>query len=164
VPSRAVLFAITEEDLAALLERDRSPALVDYMIEVIEDRWDSDNLCELDKAWDAIHRCLTDGSLDPDAGEYPLNAAVFGREGLHAGTNYFVGLTRAADVSIVAEAVSQIDSDWIRRAYSTKVPTDYAPEYGETDREYTAGWFEALADFWRTAATRGRSVIFTVDQ
>ena len=34
------------------------------VIEEIEDRWDRDWLVETDKAWDAIHRCLTGGTLE----------------------------------------------------------------------------------------------------
>jgi hypothetical protein len=37
-------------------------------IEAIEEAWDLDHLAESDKAWDAIHRCLTDGQLDAGGG------------------------------------------------------------------------------------------------
>jgi hypothetical protein len=34
-----------------------------HLIEEIEETWEEPFVVESDKAWDAIHRCLTDGSL-----------------------------------------------------------------------------------------------------
>jgi hypothetical protein len=52
---------------------------VGEIIEEIEESWDDDGLkVDTDKAWDAIRRRLTDGTLDPDSGEYPLSHAVLG--------------------------------------------------------------------------------------
>jgi hypothetical protein len=43
----------------------------------------SGRILALGTAWDAIHRCLTDGELDPAGGEFPLNHAVLGGKQLH---------------------------------------------------------------------------------
>lgn len=53
---RGVHFAITDEDQAALLDAEGDDAVRD-IIEQIEETWDADNLAEVDKAWDAMHRC-----------------------------------------------------------------------------------------------------------
>ena len=45
----------------------------------LEERWDTYYLQETDKAWDAIHRCLSDGTLVWDAGRWPLRGAILGR-------------------------------------------------------------------------------------
>lgn len=162
--ARGVLFAITADDLAAIEASANADTRLEYIVEVIEGRWEAGFVLELDKAWDALHRCFSDGRPDQGAGEYPRNAAVLGREALDAGPDYFVGLTRAADVPAVASAVRSIDGRWIADAYRTKVPADYAPEYGDADLEYTVHWFHGLPAFWRSAAARARSVIFTVDR
>jgi hypothetical protein len=62
-----VHFAITSEQERSLLaaddEGDRDA--VAELLEEIEEFWDDDALkVDTDKAWDAIHRCLTDGTLD----------------------------------------------------------------------------------------------------
>jgi Domain of unknown function (DUF1877) len=62
---RGVHFALTAEEEARLV--DEPDGDDDHLIDVlgeIEERWDRDWLVETDKAWDAIHRCLTDGTLN----------------------------------------------------------------------------------------------------
>jgi hypothetical protein len=44
------------------------------------------------------------------------------------------------------------------------VPPDYAPEYGDEDRDYTWTWFERARELYRRAAERDRSILFTVAQ
>jgi hypothetical protein len=161
--ARAVLFAISDADLDELEARAGSEELIDYIVETIEARWEEEWLCELDKAWDAIHRALTDGSLDQGAGSFPQNAVVMGRESLDAGEDYFVGLTRAPDVPAVADAVASVTEDALRHGYGEIDAESYGPEYGPDDLGYVLGWFEGLVPFWRRAAEAGRSVIFTVD-
>ena len=162
--ARGVLFAITAGDLTALDASADAEARVEYIVEEIERRWEPGFVLELDKAWDALHRCMSDGRLEQGGGEYPLNAAVLGRELLDAGPDYFVGLTRAADVPAVAAAVRGVDGRWIAEAYRAKVPVDYAPEYGDEDLDYTVHWSNGLPAFWRSACAATRSVIFTVDR
>jgi hypothetical protein len=52
----------------------------------------------------------------------------------------------------------------MRRRYTALVPADYSLNYGDEDREYTVGYFRAVAELYARAADAGRSVIFTVDQ
>ena len=70
--------------------------MLDIVQEEIEEPWDEEWLLEMDKAWDAIHRCLTDGrlvdilvdqftSIEPLTAEsefygtLPLDASLIGR-------------------------------------------------------------------------------------
>ena len=59
-------------------------------VEGIEDRWDRDWLVETDKAWDAIHRCLTGGTLE--YGPTPLHKCILGEASRHEGDGYIVNL------------------------------------------------------------------------
>ncbi len=62
----AVLFALNEQDVEKLRSIDRKDRSA-YMHEEIEELFfDSypEYMCELDKAWDAMHRMLTDGNLN----------------------------------------------------------------------------------------------------
>jgi hypothetical protein len=76
-----VHFALADAEVEHLrsltVERDR----LDYVVEELEDAYFADHmelLAETDKAWDAMHRALTDGRLTWDGGEYPLNHVILG--------------------------------------------------------------------------------------
>jgi hypothetical protein len=59
---------------------------------------------EIDKAWDAIHRALTDGTLEP--GAFPLGRAILGGRQLHRGDDYIVALVTKLEVPAVAGALA----------------------------------------------------------
>jgi Domain of unknown function (DUF1877) len=117
-----------------------------------------------DKAWDAMHRCLTDGRLEDGNGDYPLNHVVLGPRQLHKGPHNIVSFVSPEQVRDVAAALEPITPEWFRDRYRTIVPSDYAPGYGEEDLEYTWDWFDGVRALYASAATQGRAVIFTVDQ
>jgi len=162
--ARAVLFAITDNDLSQLQAATTDRERINYVREVIEERWEHGYLCELDKAWDALHRSLTDGRLDFGNGTFPLNAAVLGAVRLTTDDSYIITLTPRQMVTAVSDALASVTEADIRRGYRSIDPSDYGPEYGDDDLTYTLGWFEELPAFWKKAAATGRSVIFTVDQ
>lgn len=161
--SRGVLFAIADDRASQLLAVSSDDELME-VIEEIEEEWDENFLGETDKAWDAIHRALGDGSLDPTAGASPLNRAILGGKHLYRGDDYIVALVTKDEVPAVASALAEIDDDAMRKRYLGIVPHDYAAEYGDDDREYTVENFRAVADLYARAAKAKRAVIFTVDQ
>jgi hypothetical protein len=182
---RGIFLAITPDQAEALLAASDDHALIEA-VQDIEMAWDEDNLAQCDKAWDAMHRVLTDGSLgDPHAGgrglwEYkprdrsgqgrfgngpePLRHCVLGPNQLHHGDEYIVSLVSPDKVKEVSAALMSISKEWFDDRYRTLVPHDYAPEYGDVDREYTWGWFQSVRELYGKAAERGRFVLFTVDQ
>lgn len=161
--ARGVLFAIEDETVDALLAAD-DDAAVNAIIEEIEEAWETPFVAETDKAWDAMHRALSDGSLDVDGGRFPLNRAILGGTQLYSGDDYIVALVPKTDVPAVARALAKISDAAMRKRYDTRVPRDYAPEYGAADRDYTIANFRAVVDLYRRAAKAGRAVIFTVGQ
>jgi hypothetical protein len=68
------------------------------LVAAVEDQWDMDHLFELDKSWDTLHRCFTDGDLAFDKGEYPLSHVILGGVPLHEGDNYIVCYVTADQV------------------------------------------------------------------
>jgi uncharacterized protein DUF1877 len=158
---RGVLFAISDEDLAKLLRALTDEEILTIVQEDIENRWEESWLCELDKAWDAIHRCLTDGKIGFDNGEYPYNRCVLGGQQLHRSNSYIVSLKTPPEVTDLANALRSIDQTGLRPAID---PTDYGLNLSEEDFEYTWEYFRDLPDFYGKAAVAGRHVIFTVDQ
>jgi hypothetical protein len=154
-----VHFAITAEQEKLLLDADGDDDAVSEIIGDLEEEWADDTLkVDTDKAWDAIHRCLTDGSLDPDAGSRPLSLAVAGGRHLHD-EMYVVHVT-ADEVRDVAAALHDIDEPWLRARFGD-FDDDYAGAADEPDFEYTWANFTEVQAFYARAAAAGRAVIFT---
>ncbi len=133
------------------------------LVEQIEAAWEKPFVVETDKAWDAIHRCLTDGSLLYVSGEDPLNHCICGGRQLHRGRNYTVSFVSIRQVKDVAEALDKITKRWMRKRYTLIDPEEYEFEWGEEDFGYVWENFLDLRRFYRKAAAAGRAVIFTVD-
>jgi Domain of unknown function (DUF1877) len=163
VGSRGVLFAIDQDEVRAF-RHAASDRDVRALVATIEHRWDKRFLAQTDSAWDAIHRCLTDGSLAWGNGSFPLNRCILGGEDLYQGEDYIVTLTEAHEVPAVATALQQVTEAFMRQAYDRLDSADYGPNWSEEDFESTWSWFQEVRDLWSRAATAGRAVIFTVSQ
>jgi hypothetical protein len=160
---RGVHFAVTASQAEALLAAKSDRKLMPIVAQ-IEEAWEKPFAVETDKAWDAIHRCLTDGSLLYVSGEYPLNHCICGGRQLFRGNGYTVSFVAAEEVKDVAEALPKVTKVWMRRRYSRIDPEDYDEvEMGEEDFECTWENFLDVRRFYKTAAKAGRAVIFTVD-
>ena len=85
-------FAITYEQAMKLLQCKSDEDLAAMVQEEIEEVSNEDNSFQTDKAWDAIHRCLSNGTLDVRQGTRPLNMAIFGGKILNKEANTFVVL------------------------------------------------------------------------
>src|SRR5512141_534136 len=112
---RGVFFALSVADEKKVLAAASDEALIEVIQEDIEERWDAEWLVEVDKAWDAMHRCLGDGSLS--SGPTPLFMCVLGGRQLHEGDDYIVSYLSGAEVKTVATALVGIDREWFARRY-----------------------------------------------
>lgn len=160
--SLGVFFAVTPEQAAALQDATDDDEVME-LVGAIEEAWDTDNLAQCDKAWDALHRLLTDGSLEYGNGPEPLRHCVLGPDQLHEGDDFIVSLVAPDEVKKVADGLAGITREWFDDRHRAVVPRDYAPEYGDDDRDYTWDWFQGVRELYRKAAERGRFVVFTVD-
>jgi hypothetical protein len=161
---RGVHFAIPQPDAERLLTGPDDHAVISIVQDEIEERWDEDWLYQTDKAWDAIHRCLTDGTLDPNGGSYPLRLAVLNGRHLHTGENYIVSLVRPEEVRDVANELRKIDQQWMKNRYDSLDSNLYDGPKTNEGWEYTWEYFSGLAAFFQKAAEANRFVLFSVDQ
>ncbi|MEV6738544.1 DUF1877 family protein [Streptomyces sp. NPDC051104] len=122
--ARAVLFALDGED-AERLRACRDDDEVRHVVEEIEERWDLDHLFELDKSWDALHRCFTDGSLAYDNGDFPLSHVILGGVPLYEGDDYVVCFVTAEEVRDVAAALEPLDEHWLYDRFAELTFDDY---------------------------------------
>ena len=158
-----VLFALTEADAQRLLAAGDNDAVM-TIIEEIEEKWDEAWLVQTDKAWDALHRSLSNGTIFYDEGEYPLNRTLLGGKHLYDSEDYVVAYVAPQEVKDVAAALSPLTEKDLRTRYDAIDVDDYNGVHGEEDFKDTWGHFLALREFYKKAAAEGRSVVFTVDQ
>lgn len=163
-------LAIAEEDRDRLLAVDGNEARAEFVREVLEENWEQNFGTETEKAWDAIHRCLTgqpasQEMLDSTAGSYPLNRVIMGGKNLTSDDymDYIIRLVDKSEVPDVARAIEPITEKWMRDAYHKHCKGAW-PEYGDDDCEYTWVMFEPLKQFFLRAAELERHVLFSADQ
>jgi hypothetical protein len=149
--------------LRAVAESER----VDYFYEAIEDEYfanHEDRVAETDKAWDAIHRTLTDGEMSWDGGDYPLNHVILGGERLYRQDDFVMVLKTPGQVRDVAAALCGVTEADFRENYFAIDPDHYGFEVNDEDFGYTWYWFERLRSFWMQAAREERYILFTASQ
>ena len=158
MPGQGIHLALSVEE-RDVLEEIRTDRGLLSLIEVLLHRREPKWFQETDKAWDAIHRCLTGGTLDPDGGEYPLSHAVLGGRHLH--DEYYVVYVSAAQVRDVAKALRGLHRTWLRPRFDAIDDPDYRGRRDDADFEYTWDNFVDVQAFYERAAAAGRAVIFT---
>jgi Domain of unknown function (DUF1877) len=111
--------------------------------------------------WDPIHRCITEGELDPAAGDFPLNHAVLGGKQLLKGTDYTAVLIRPDMTRFIADALGDLEENDIRKKYfalnggSYKQPVD--------EKRFIEMWLmlQNLKVFFDAATENMEAVVFT---
>jgi hypothetical protein len=160
-----MFYALTADQEAALMATRDDTEVRAFVEEVEMGDWDGEPLdCETDKAWDAIHRCLSDGTLGSGRRLSPLDMAVLGGGHHHEGDDYVVTHLRADEVAQVATALETVGETWMRQRYDRIDPRNYQGLLSDEDFAYTWYWFTQVRDFYRKAAMANRGVIFTVSQ
>src|SRR5688572_23606666 len=117
--SRGVFFALTDDQLEALLAAEDDDARAE-IIGQIEAAWDVDWLAECDKAWDAMHRALGDGTLVPLDGDDPLGQVVLGTGSMMDDEDAWVSLVPPDDVPDVARALDALDAEAFALRYRSR--------------------------------------------
>jgi hypothetical protein len=167
-------FALTPE-MASRLDRNRRHTNADVIAflqhldsqfhALLAEGW----VQETDKAWDGIHRCLTDGKLQ--RGDTPGHLCILGateRFWIRRGDGqleWIVNLLDPDEVRRVAAAIGGINRAELQERYNGIDPESY---YwfcmSEDDFEATWDYFQRLQAFFQRAADVGRWVVFRADQ
>jgi hypothetical protein len=157
-------FALSGDDLAKVLNAKTDQQVLYSMRDEIEQKWDEEWLYQTDKAWDAIHRCLADGTLSDKNGEYPLRLCVIGGKQLYSGDDYIISLKTPDEVADIAKALTFITKDALRQRYFQIDPRSYGVALSEEDFSCTWDYFSELPAFFAKAAAAKRPIVFMVDQ
>jgi hypothetical protein len=164
---RGVHFALDAGAVRKLKSFRSDAARLDYLLDELEEVYfeeHPDRVAETDKAWDAIHRALTDGELGWENGTYPLNHVILGGEMLYEAEDYIMSLKAPDQVQEIAGALKAVTQPEFREAYFRICPDSYGLPVTEEDYEYTWYWFEQLRDFWARTADAHQYVLFTATQ
>jgi hypothetical protein len=163
---RGVHFSLDELTVMALKAILDDQERLQFIQERIEEEYFKAHrewLAETDKAWDYIHRVLTDGELDWKNVSYPLNHVVMCGESLYSGSDYIISLKTPKQVADAVPELRKMTEASFREKFFRIDEFEIEHSY-EEDFEYTWQWFQSLRDFWLRAASEGRYVLFTVDQ
>jgi hypothetical protein len=159
---QGIHYALDKADQTVLEEIQTDAGLFSLM-EIIA-RCFKERCQVTDKAWEAIHRCLTDGKFE--YGQTPLHQCILCSDNMYEGQpeTWYIGYNHPEEVKEIAAAIQSITKSWMRNQYSAIDPADYARScvglLSEEDFEYTWRWFLPLRAFYRRAAEKNRGVLF----
>ncbi len=165
-----VLFAVPQERIDQLEKLPRE-ARVEEICERIEEEWFEEHreqTCEMDKAWDAMHRALTGGKLLYGEQPMPMCWVILGGKVLYGDRededDYIIVYKSPKQVKAVAQWLPSVSKREFQKLYFAIDPQEYGMELDEEDFEYTWEYFSQSAEFWKLAAEKNLPVLFTVDQ
>lgn len=156
--------AITKEALDKLRAVPREDRLPDYL----DDEMETEELYDVDKAWDAMHRALCGSRLEFGNAPAPGCWVVLGGEVLRGDRegeeDYLVVCKSPEQVRQVDLFLQGMTEEAFRKLYFAIDPEAYGYPLGEEDFEYTWSNLADSRPFWHRAAERGLWVLFDVDQ
>jgi hypothetical protein len=163
---RGIHFSLDEPTALAVLSIEDEQERLQYILQRIEEDYFSHHpewLAETDKAWDWIHRVLTDGDLNWNNGTYPLNHVVMGGERLYSKSDWIISLKTPKQVADAAVELRKLTESSFREKFFLLDEFEIEHSYDE-DCKYSWVWFQSLREFWLRAAAEGRFVLFSVSQ
>lgn len=146
------LFGIKEDaPLAAFMEE----------LKTAPEMKKSGRALDIGKAWDPLHRIMTDGELDPGGGDFPGNQVVLGGKQLHHAEDFSAILIRPDIVAFVSEALNELKQAEVREKFEN-LPATYTQPRG--DKEFIELWLAItlMRPFFDAAAENLEAVVFTV--
>jgi hypothetical protein len=166
MPCRGMLYALTPAEAATIRGFAGDDA---ELIQAANCLYSTKRASEgfqaaLDKAWWAIHLCMTNGDGSSGTGFTPQSMCIMGAENLHQDDGYIICLVAAEDVPDVARELDEVTEELMAAQYDLFVPKEFDAAWHAQDCKYTWSYFNAAREVYRRAAAAGRCVLFKVDQ
>jgi hypothetical protein len=162
VVGRGYHIALSREHAKRLFGQKDDENLRKFLDELIADPGmkKSGRLFDSGTHWGAIHRCLSEGELDPAAGDFPLSHVILGGKQLHQGNDYVASLVRPDMTNFVADAIGELAEEDVRKLFFG-LPASYTGPRDE--KTFMAIWLclQNLKDFYDAAAENLEAVVFT---
>ncbi|MEX0818138.1 MAG: DUF1877 family protein [Pirellulaceae bacterium] len=112
--------------------------------------------------WDPIHRALTDGTLDRDGGEFPLDHCVLGGRRLHEGHDFEAILIRPDIVPHVAASMHDLKRAEFTDRYLALDPAAYGKQPTEAEGDESWAMLKLIRQLYEDAGNEHAAVLFTV--
>jgi hypothetical protein len=113
------------------------------------------------RTWDPIHRCLTEGTLDPEAGEFPRNHVILGGKKLHNGDDYIAVVIRPDMVPFIAEALHDLKEPEFRKCFFALADKGYDQPINEKEYSYVWHMVQELRGFYEFCDAERFAVLFS---
>jgi hypothetical protein len=155
-------IALTREHAKRLFGLKEEPALREFFQELRTSNQlkKEGRVLESATVWDPLHRCLTEGELDPEGGDFPLNHAVLGGKRLVFADDLVAVLVRPDMTNFVAEGLAEVEEEDVRKKYFALDPAKYGK--APTEKEFQQVWLKLneLRTFFDEAAANLDAVVF----
>jgi hypothetical protein len=166
MPKRGTFYAITTEEAERLLSLAGNDA--DLAKEALDlytfERQRAHFITPVDKTWDPIHRCLSDGTLrNIGAGNTPLSQCVLGARHLPAGAQTIVCFIAADQVPQISEALQNVEIHWFISKFSSLGSHGYTGAINREELEFAWEYFTNIRNLYERAAVANRAIVFVAD-
>lgn len=154
------------EDAKQLFGLANDTAIRDFVTALRKSRKhrESHLILDIGTTWNPIHRCLTDGTLEPEGGEFPLNHCILGGRRLHKGPGFEAALIRPDIVPHVAESLHHMKRQELHAKYFAIDSADYGQSL--TEQEFDKVWLmmQQIRKLFEDASVDRCAVLFTVER
>lgn len=136
-----------------------------YILDTIEEAYfDTEEACELDKAWFGSHYALNDGQWTEDS--TVKSKKIFGGAFLLDSDEYAITLKTQEDIKEIVKYFGELDDELeniIVNGFNNTKAEDLDLPKNDDLRDYLIGWSSDTVAFYKNALEKILNVIFTVD-
>jgi hypothetical protein len=162
VVGNGYLLALTREHAKRIFAQPGGEQLRQLLEELRQtsDLKKSGRVLELGNLWDPLHRCLTEGELDPNSGDVPLNLAILGGRQLHQGNEWAAAMVRPDMTTFVAEALGDVKEEEFRQKFFALNPASYCRTIDE--KHFMEVWvaLRQVTAFYEASSENLEAVVF----
>jgi len=164
VAGHGAYIVLTREDAKELFSQEGDVAVraVAERLRRSPKHIEDDLVLECGTSWDPIHRSLTDGTLNQDVEDFPLDHCVLGGKRLHAGKEFEAVLIRPDIVPHVAAGMHDLKRAEFTERYMALEPASYGKQPTETEGDETWAMLKLIRQLFEDAGNEHAAVLFTV--
>jgi hypothetical protein len=163
---RGTFYAITHDEAERLMSLVGNDAeLAKEALELYSfERQRAHFITPVDKTWDPIHRCLTDGTVRGLGSGTTAHAwCVLGGKSLHGGDGLIVCYVAPEQVPEVAKALDDVEIQWFVNRFSNLPSTGYSGPITNEEFQFVWEYFTSVRNLYSKAAEANRAVVFVAD-
>ncbi|MCA9120237.1 MAG: DUF1877 family protein [Planctomycetaceae bacterium] len=157
-------IVLTREDAKELFSQEGDAAVraVAERLRNSQKHINADLVLECGASWDPIHRSLTDGTLNRDVEDFPLDHCVLGGRRLYQGNDFEAVLIRPDIVPHVAAGLHDMKRAEFTERYMALDPSAYGKQPTEEEGDETWAMFKLIRQLFEDAGNEHAAVLFTV--